>query len=111
MYLEIFLADFAVFRVFLGISQDFASPRLREISEALSLVSTYVKHQNVPSQSPIIGTLSGPMTTYWDDGFNIHLTSVSYNLMNGLIYTLTFMVHHATQSLGRTLSATIEPHI
>ena len=28
MYLEIFLADFAVFRVFLGISQDFA-----EISE------------------------------------------------------------------------------
>ena len=51
------------------------------------------------------------MTTYWDDGFNIHLTSVSYNLMNGLIYTLTFMVHHATQSLGRTLSATIEPHI
>ena len=33
MYLEIFLADFAVFRVFLGISRDFAGPR--EISEAL----------------------------------------------------------------------------
>ena len=30
MYLEIFLADFAVFRVFLGISQ------VREISEALT---------------------------------------------------------------------------
>ena len=35
MYLEIFLADFAVFRVFLGISQDFADPRPRELSEAL----------------------------------------------------------------------------
>ena len=38
MYLEIFLADFAVFRVFLGISRDFANfagPRPREISEAL----------------------------------------------------------------------------
>ena len=35
MYLEIFLADFAVFRVFLGISLDFAGPRPREISEAL----------------------------------------------------------------------------
>lgn len=46
------------------------------------------------------------MTTYWDVGFNIHLTPSSYNLMNGLIYMLTFMVHQATQSLGRTLSAT-----
>ena len=95
------------------------------ISHQASLVSTYVKHQNFPSQSPIIGTfckimtpltctstfVSNPMPTYWDDGFNIDLTSVSYNLMNGLIYTLTFTVHHATQSLGRTLSATIEPHI
>ena len=35
MYSEIFLADFAVFHVFLGISRDFADPRLREISEAL----------------------------------------------------------------------------
>ena len=37
MYLEIFLADFAVFRVFLGISRDFAEipDRPREISEAL----------------------------------------------------------------------------
>lgn len=53
------------------------------------------------------------MTTYWDDGFHIHLTSVRYNLMKGLIYTLMFMhmVRHDTQSLGRTLSATIEPHI
>ena len=32
MYLEIFPADFAVFRVFWG---NFAGPRLREISEAL----------------------------------------------------------------------------
>ena len=39
MYLEIFLADFAVFRVFLGISRkylNFAGPRPREISEALN---------------------------------------------------------------------------
>ena len=38
MYLEIFLADFAVFRVFLGISRkylNFAGPRPREVSEAL----------------------------------------------------------------------------
>ena len=35
MYLEIFLADFAVFRVFWGISRYFAGPRPREISEAL----------------------------------------------------------------------------
>ena len=38
MYLEIFPADFAVFRVFWGISRkylNFAGPRPREISEAL----------------------------------------------------------------------------
>ena len=35
MYLEIFLADFAVFRVLGGISRYFAGPRPREISEAL----------------------------------------------------------------------------
>ena len=42
MYLQIFLADFVVFRVFWGISRDFAEipeffagPGLREISEAL----------------------------------------------------------------------------
>ena len=38
MYLDIFLADFAVFRVFWGISRkylNFAGPRPREISEAL----------------------------------------------------------------------------
>ena len=41
MYLEIFLVDFAVFRVFLGISRDFgeylnfAGLRPHEISEAL----------------------------------------------------------------------------
>ena len=55
--------------------------------------------------------VSDPMTAYWDVGFNIHLTPLSYNLMNGLIYMLMFTVHQATQSLGRTLSATIEPHI
>ena len=38
MYLEIFLADFAVFRVFGGISRDFAGPPPREISEALHCV-------------------------------------------------------------------------
>ena len=51
------------------------------------------------------------MTTYWDVGFNIHLTPSSYKLVNGPIYVLTFTVHQATQSSGRTLSATIEPHI
>ena len=38
MYLEIFLVDFAVFRVFLGISRkylNFEGPRPHEISEAL----------------------------------------------------------------------------
>ena len=46
MYLEIFLADFAVFRGFLGISRDFAEipeffSRLREISEALAWAWIY----------------------------------------------------------------------
>lgn len=50
------------------------------------------------------------MTTYLDVGFNIHLTPLSYNLVNGPIYMLTFTVHQATQSSGRTLSATIEPY-
>ena len=50
------------------------------------------------------------MTTCCDVGFNIHLTPLSYNLVNGLIYMLTFTVHQATQSSGRTLSATIEPY-
>ena len=43
MYLEIFLGNFAVFRVFLGISWkylNFVSPRQREISEAL-LISEF----------------------------------------------------------------------
>ena len=41
MYLEIFLVDFAVFRVFWGISRkylNFAGLRPREISEALTKV-------------------------------------------------------------------------
>ena len=41
MYLEILLADFAVCRIFWGISQkylNFAGPRPREISEALPWV-------------------------------------------------------------------------
>ena len=44
MHLEIFLADFAVFRVFWGISRkylNFAGPRPRELSEALTMVSYY----------------------------------------------------------------------
>ena len=43
MYLEIFLADFAFFREFRGISRkypNFAGPRPREISEALQLGET-----------------------------------------------------------------------
>ena len=45
MYLEIFLADFAVFCVFLGISLkylNFADPRPREISEALYIYAKKV---------------------------------------------------------------------
>ena len=49
MYLEIFLADFAVFRVFLGefrgISRkhlNFAGPRSRELSEALYIVQMFI---------------------------------------------------------------------
>ena len=42
MYLEIFLVDFAVFRVFWGISRDFAGPRPREISEALLSYSFHI---------------------------------------------------------------------
>ena len=44
MYLEIFLADFVVFRVFLGISRkylNFAGPRPCEISEALHLAKNF----------------------------------------------------------------------
>ena len=55
MYLETFLADFAVFRVFWGISQkclNFAGPRPREISEALTsrLASKNVFRQNSHGQ-------------------------------------------------------------
>ena len=39
---EKFLADFAVFRVFLGISRNFAGPRPREISEASILETSSV---------------------------------------------------------------------
>ena len=40
MYLEIFLADFAVFRVFLGISQDFAEiPEFRGSATARNIRS------------------------------------------------------------------------
>ena len=53
MYFEIFPADFAVFRVFLGISRDFAGPRPREISEALTVTETKELH--------IIGQLYRPM--------------------------------------------------
>ena len=40
MYLEIFLADFAVFRVFLGISRDFAEiPEFRRSATARNIRS------------------------------------------------------------------------
>ena len=42
MYSEIYLADFAVFRVFLGISRNFAGPRPREILEAPILETSSV---------------------------------------------------------------------
>ena len=50
MYLEIFLADFAFFWEFRGISRkylNFAGPRLREISEALYTRQTEMRIQRV----------------------------------------------------------------
>ena len=47
MYLEIFPADFAVFRVFLGISRDFAGQRPREISEAMNVATNTSCHSNM----------------------------------------------------------------
>ena len=49
MYLEIFLADFAVFRVFLGISRDFAeTPEFRGSATARNIRSPeYIKHKLV----------------------------------------------------------------
>ena len=41
MYLEIFMADFAVFRVFSRKYLNFAGPRPRKISEALIEVDIY----------------------------------------------------------------------
>ena len=44
MYLEIFLADFAVFRVFLGISRDFAEiPEFRGSATARNIRSPVIK--------------------------------------------------------------------
>ena len=44
MYLEIFLADFAVFRVFLGISRDFAEiPEFRGSATARNIRSPVKK--------------------------------------------------------------------
>ena len=43
MYLEIFLADFAVFRVFLGISRDFAeTPEFRGSATARNIRSPVI---------------------------------------------------------------------
>ena len=53
MHLEIFLADFAVFRVFWGISLkylNFAGPRPRELSEALNR-----GHQALPKHISVTG--------------------------------------------------------
>ena len=47
MYLEIFLADFAVFRVFWGISQDFAEmPEFRGSATARNIRSPDVSYMN-----------------------------------------------------------------
>ena len=58
MYLEIFLADFAVFCVFLGISRkylNFAGPRPREISEAYSMSSNEIHLQMGSTNVQILG--------------------------------------------------------
>ena len=48
MYLEIFLEDFAVFRVFLGISRDFAEkPEFRGSGTARNIRSPAQLNQNV----------------------------------------------------------------
>ena len=62
MYLEIFLADFVVFRVFLGISRDFAGPRPREISEALTLGQD--KQRKLPLKIMYVFCLSCPSATF-----------------------------------------------
>ena len=46
MYLEIFLADFAVFRVFLGISRDFAEiPEFRGSATARNIRSPVLRYE------------------------------------------------------------------
>ena len=48
MYLEIFLADFAVFRVFLGISRDFAEiPEFRRSATARNIRSPEKSQKNI----------------------------------------------------------------
>ena len=51
MYLEIFLADFTVFRVFLGISRDFAEiPEFRGSATARNIRSPGIAMQYMPKQ-------------------------------------------------------------
>ena len=52
MYLEIFLADFAVFRVFLGISRDFAEiPEFRGSATAQNIRSPVEYYQQIAEGS------------------------------------------------------------
>ena len=54
MYLEIFLADFAVFRVFLGISRDFAEiPEFRGSATARNIRSPVKRTSSLSLQKPV----------------------------------------------------------
>ena len=78
MYLEIFLADFAVFRVFWGISRDFAEiPEFRGSMTArnirspviMSAILLYLLH-NVSSFLPVYISSDKYMITIFASGHN-----------------------------------------
>ena len=77
MYLEIFLADFAVFRVFLGISRDFAEkPEFRESATARSIRSPVMTSFIIPSPSILNNWRRGGMTALAMGSWQIPLITV-----------------------------------
>ena len=73
MYLEIFLADFAVFRVFLGISRDFA-----EIPEFRGSATT----RNIRS----------PGFSYTNAVFQLIFLTFVYRCMQNFFYVQMFLI-------------------
>ena len=74
MYLEIFPADFAVFRVFLGISRDFAEiPEFRGSPTARNIRSPdYIILVYTVSDLSILSNLIGLL--FWTTTLHIHRT-------------------------------------